>query len=62
MDTMLIDDVPSERLDQLIARANLRLAWRLRFSDFLHGHLTLASTPNYKLSASESLAHAGRRQ
>ena len=42
MCTMLINDVPSERPDRLIARANLRLAWRLRFSDFLRGHLTLA--------------------
>ena len=42
MGTMLIDDVPSERLDQLIARANLQSARRLRFSDFPHGHLTLA--------------------
>jgi hypothetical protein len=42
MGTMLIDDVPSERLDQLVAQTNLRLAWRLQFSDFLRGHLTLA--------------------
>lgn len=42
MRTMLRDNVPSERLDQLIARANLRSAWRLRFSDFLRGHLALA--------------------
>ena len=42
MDTMLIDDVPSERPDQLIALANLQSAWRLRFSDFLRGHLALA--------------------
>ena len=43
MGTMLTDDVPAERLDQLIAQANPRLAWRRRrFSDFLHGYLTLA--------------------
>lgn len=42
MGTMLIDDVPSERVDQLIARANLRSAWRLRFSDCPDGHLTFA--------------------
>jgi hypothetical protein len=42
MGTMLIDDVPSERLDQLVEQTNLRLAWRLRFSDFLRGQMTLA--------------------
>lgn len=45
MDKMLIDDVASERLDQLreqVERANLRLAWRMRFWNFLHGRLTLA--------------------
>ena len=42
MGTMLIEDIASERLEQLIEQANLRVAWRLRFSDFLRGHLTLA--------------------
>ena len=42
MDAMRIGDLPSARLDCLIAQANLRLAWRMRFSDFLHGRLTLA--------------------
>ncbi len=42
MGTMLIDDVPSERLDQLVARANLRFAWRMRYAGFLRGQLTLA--------------------
>ena len=42
MGTLLKDDVDPDLLDQLIARANLRSALRLRFSDFLHGRLTLA--------------------
>jgi len=42
MGTMLIDDLGSDILDQQIERANLRLAWRMRYSDFPHGQLTLA--------------------
>jgi hypothetical protein len=42
MGTMLINDIAAERRDQLVAQMNLRLAWRLRFSNFLRGHLTLA--------------------
>jgi hypothetical protein len=42
MGTMLIDDLSSDILDQQIERANLRLAWHMRFSDFHHGQLTLA--------------------
>ena len=31
MDTLLIDDLSSDVLDQQMERANLRLAWRMRF-------------------------------
>jgi hypothetical protein len=42
MGTMLIDDLSSDVLNQQMERANLRLAWRMRFSDFHHAQLTLA--------------------
>jgi hypothetical protein len=41
MGTMLIDDVAPEILDPLVEQDNLRLAWRIRFSNFIRGPLTL---------------------
>ncbi len=40
MNTLLIGDLALDILDQQIERANLRLAWRMRFSVFPHGELT----------------------
>jgi hypothetical protein len=42
MDMLLIGDLALDTLDQQIERANLRLAWRMRFSGFPHGQLTPA--------------------
>ena len=42
MSTLLIDDIPPDRLEQLLEQMNLRLAWRMRFSGFLHGRLSPA--------------------
>jgi len=40
MGTLLIGDLALDMLNQQIERANLRLAWRMRFSGFPHGQLT----------------------